>query len=89
MHCRCECFVPLGVLSRPDNTGPAARKLLIELARLKLAPADLGAINDGTGREVVVFVDPDCEHCRALYADLPSLTDRYRFRLVALTFSLN
>ena len=56
----------------------------IDLARLKLDPADLGAINDGIGRDVVVFVDPDCEHCRALYADLPSLTHRYRFRLVPL-----
>lgn len=56
----------------------------IDLGRLKLDPADLGAIDDGAARDVVVFVDPDCEHCRALYADLPALTDRYRFRLVPL-----
>jgi hypothetical protein len=29
VHFSCACFVPLGVLSQPDNAGPAARKILI------------------------------------------------------------
>lgn len=59
----------------------------IDLQRLKLDAADLGAINDGTGRDVIVFVDPQCAHCRALYQDLPALTDRFRFRLIPLPLS--
>ena len=54
----------------------------IDLKRLKLDPADLGALDTGTGPAVLVFVDPQCPHCADLLADLPSLTDRYRFRLI-------
>jgi len=44
----------------------------IDLARLKLDPAALGALDLGTGsRDVVVFVDPLCPHCRSLLAALP------------------
>jgi hypothetical protein len=57
----------------------------IDLARLKLDPAALGALDLGTGpRDVVAFVDPLCPHCRTLLATLPALADRYRFRLVPL-----
>jgi thiol:disulfide interchange protein DsbC len=57
----------------------------IELKRLGLDPAALGALDLGTGEgEVVVFVDPRCPHCRALLAQLPALAGRYRFRLVPL-----
>jgi thiol:disulfide interchange protein DsbC len=56
----------------------------IDLQRLKLDPADLGALATGTGAEVLAFVDPQCPHCAALLAELPSLTDRYRFRLIPL-----
>ncbi|MBK1700209.1 hypothetical protein CKO22_04550 [Thiococcus pfennigii] len=57
----------------------------IDLTRLKLDPATLGALDLGEGDEdVVVFVDPRCPHCRTLMAALAGLTDRYRFRLVPL-----
>lgn len=54
----------------------------IDLARLKLDVGDLGAIDLGEGPEVVVFVDPLCPHCAALYAELQALLGTYRFRLV-------
>jgi thiol:disulfide interchange protein DsbC len=57
----------------------------IDLARLKLDPAALGALDLGTGpRDVIAFVDPHCPHCRSLLDALPPLADRYRFRLVPL-----
>ncbi|WP_295587464.1 DsbC family protein [uncultured Lamprocystis sp.] len=56
----------------------------IDLKRLKLDPADLGALATGTGPTVLAFVDPHCPHCADLLADLPSLTARYRFRLIPL-----
>ena len=52
----------------------------IDLARLKLDVGDLGAIDLGEGPEVVVFVDPLCPHCAALYAELQALVGTYRFR---------
>ncbi|MBV5272383.1 MAG: DsbC family protein [Lamprocystis purpurea] len=54
----------------------------IDLKHLKLDVADLGALDLGTGPEVVAFVDPQCPHCAAFFKDLASLTDRYRFRLI-------
>ncbi len=56
----------------------------IDIKRLKLDPADLGALDTGTGAAVLAFVDPQCPHCADLLADLPSLADRYRFRLIPL-----
>jgi thiol:disulfide interchange protein DsbC len=57
----------------------------IDLRRLGLDPAALGALDVGTGeRDVVVFVDPRCPHCRRLMDQLPTLAERYRFRLVPL-----
>ncbi len=56
----------------------------IDIKRLKLDPADLGALDTGTGPAVLAFVDPHCPHCADLLADLPSLADRYRFRLIPL-----
>ena len=56
----------------------------IDLARLKLDVADLGAIDLGEGPEVVIFVDPFCPHCTALYADLAPLRATHRFRLVPI-----
>jgi thiol:disulfide interchange protein DsbC len=57
----------------------------IDLKRLGLDSADLGALELGSGeREVVVFVDPRCPHCRHLMNQLPALGERYRFRLVPL-----
>jgi hypothetical protein len=56
----------------------------IDLKHLKLDVADLGALDLGTGPEVVAFVDPQCPHCAAFFKDLASLTDRYRFRLIPL-----
>ena len=57
----------------------------LDLARLGLKPADLGALTLGSGSETVVaFVDPRCPHCRALLAQLPALSERYRFALVLL-----
>jgi thiol:disulfide interchange protein DsbC len=57
----------------------------IDLKRLGLDPAALGALDLGTGeRDVVVFVDPRCPHCRRLMDQLPRLGERYRFRLVPL-----
>jgi thiol:disulfide interchange protein DsbC len=57
----------------------------IDLTRLGLDPAALGALDLGTGeRDVVVFVDPRCPHCRRLLEQLPTLAERYRFRLVPL-----
>jgi thiol:disulfide interchange protein DsbC len=57
----------------------------VDLKRLGLDPAALGALDLGTGeRDVVVFVDPRCPHCRRLMDQLPSLGERYRFRLVPL-----
>jgi len=56
----------------------------IDLGRLKLDVGDLGAIDLGEGPEVVVFVDPLCPHCAALYAELQTLLGTYRFRLVPI-----
>ena len=56
----------------------------IDLSHLKLDVADLGALDFGTGPDVVAFVDPQCPHCAAFFKDLASLTDRYRFRLIPL-----
>jgi thiol:disulfide interchange protein DsbC len=55
----------------------------VDLKRLGLDPASLGAIDLGSGKEdVVAFVDPRCPHCRSLLEKLPGLKERYRFRLV-------
>ena len=57
----------------------------IDLTRLGLDPATLGALDLGSGeREFIVFVDPRCPHCRSLLDRLPGLAGRYRFRLVPL-----
>jgi thiol:disulfide interchange protein DsbC len=57
----------------------------IDLKRLGLDPATLGALDLGSGeKDVVVFVDPRCPHCRGLLDKLPALAERYRFRLVPL-----
>jgi thiol:disulfide interchange protein DsbC len=57
----------------------------IDLKRLGLDPATLGALDLGSGEgEVVVFLDPRCPHCRSLLEKLPGLAERYRFRLVPL-----
>ena len=57
----------------------------VDLKRLGLDPASLGAIDLGSGKEdVVAFVDPRCPHCRDLLEKLPALAERYRFRLVPL-----
>ena len=57
----------------------------IDLERMGLDPATLGALDVGSGeRDVVVFVDPRCPHCRALLDELPGLAGDYRFRLVPL-----
>jgi thiol:disulfide interchange protein DsbC len=56
----------------------------IDLKHLKLDVADLGALDLGTGPDVVAFVDPQCPHCAAFFKDLASLTDRYRFWLISL-----
>ena len=57
----------------------------IDLKRLGLDPATLGALDLGSGEsDVVVFVDPRCPHCRSLLDQLPGLAERYRFRLVPL-----
>jgi thiol:disulfide interchange protein DsbC len=57
----------------------------IDLGRLRLEPGALGALDLGEGkRDVVVFVDPLCPHCRGLMARFPGLAPRYRFRLVPL-----
>jgi thiol:disulfide interchange protein DsbC len=57
----------------------------IDLKRLGLDPAALGALDLGSGeREVVVFVDPRCPYCRRLLEQLPAFTEQYRFRLVPL-----
>jgi len=57
----------------------------VDLKRLGLDPAALGALDVGGGTQtVVVFVDPRCPHCRALLKALPALGARYRFRLVPL-----
>jgi thiol:disulfide interchange protein DsbC len=57
----------------------------IDLKRLGLDPATLGALDLGNGeREVIVFVDPRCPHCRSLLDQLPGLAERYRLRLIPL-----
>lgn len=58
----------------------------VDLARLHLDPADLGALDHGAGADVVAFVDPDCPHCEALYRAITAqgLAEHYRFRLVPL-----
>jgi thiol:disulfide interchange protein DsbC len=57
----------------------------IDLKRLGLDPVALGALDLGSGAgEVVVFVDPRCPHCRGLLDELPTLAERYRFRLIPL-----
>jgi len=57
----------------------------IDLERLGLDPESLGALDLGNGeREVIVFVDPRCPHCRSLLDQLPGLAEVYRFRLVPL-----
>ena len=72
--------------ARLESLAAAARLAgRIDLKRLGLDPAALGALDLGDGaREVVVFVDPLCPHCRSLMAQLPALGARYRFRLVPL-----
>ncbi|WP_209262568.1 hypothetical protein [Thiorhodococcus minor] len=61
----------------------------IDRTRLKLDPADLGALDLGEGAEEVwVFLDPQCPQCAALLDQLqalsPSQRASYRFRLIPL-----
>lgn len=61
----------------------------IDRSRLKLAGADLGALDLGTGEaEVLVFVDPRCPQCAALLDRIRALPvtalTTYRFRLIPL-----
>ena len=51
----------------------------IDLARLKLDPAALGALDLGTGpRDVAAFVDPLCPHCRTAVRCSPRCSPRCR-----------
>ncbi|CRI67604.1 exported hypothetical protein [Thiocapsa sp. KS1] len=36
MHFRCACVGPLGLLSQPDHTGPAARTILMGVVSTSL-----------------------------------------------------
>ncbi|NJD06533.1 MAG: DsbC family protein [Methylococcaceae bacterium] len=57
----------------------------IDLSKMKLKLDDLGPIDIGTGTEpVVVFVDPQCPHCKTVQDAMAPLKDRYTFRLVTI-----
>jgi thiol:disulfide interchange protein DsbC len=68
-----------------DGLDQAARLAeRIDLQRMHLDPADLGAMDLGAGPQVLVFVDPLCPHCQGLLRALRTLTERYRFRVILL-----
>jgi thiol:disulfide interchange protein DsbC len=59
----------------------------LDLARMKVDPAELGALSVGVGPErVVAFIDPRCPHCKDMLAQLDdwALREKYRFDLVLL-----
>jgi thiol:disulfide interchange protein DsbC len=57
----------------------------IDLSKMKLKLDDLGPIDIGSGTEpVVVFVDPQCPHCKTVQDAMAPLKDRYTFRLVTI-----
>jgi thiol:disulfide interchange protein DsbC len=59
----------------------------LDLPRMGVDPADLGALSVGAGPErIVAFIDPRCPHCKTLLAQLDDwdLREKYRIDLVLL-----
>jgi len=55
----------------------------IDLNRMGLKIADLTHFDYGTGkRDVVIFLDPRCPHCKATIKQMAALSGDYRFRIV-------
>jgi len=57
----------------------------IDLRKIGLNPDELSTFTIGTGKkEVVIFVDPQCNYCHELIVQLESLGKAYTFKLVLI-----
>ena len=57
----------------------------VDLRKIGLSPDELSTFTIGTGKkEVVIFVDPQCNYCHDLIAQLEPLGKEYVFKLVLI-----
>lgn len=57
----------------------------VDLRKIGLNPDELSTFTIGTGKkEVTIFVDPQCNYCHELIAQLESLGKEYAFKLVLI-----
>ena len=57
----------------------------VDLRKIGLNPTELSTFSIGTGKkEVVIFVDPQCNYCHDLITQLEPLGKEYVFRLVLI-----
>ena len=57
----------------------------VDLRKIGLNPTELSTFSIGTGKkEVVIFVDPQCNYCHELIGQLEPLGKEYVFRLVLI-----
>ncbi len=57
----------------------------VDLRKIGLSPDELSTFTIGTGKkEVVIFVDPQCNYCHDLISQLEALGKEYVFKLVLI-----
>lgn len=57
----------------------------VELRKIGINPDELSTFTFGTGkREVIIFTDPECDHCHNLISQIVSLEKDYTFKLVVV-----
>lgn len=57
----------------------------VQLSKLGVTPAELGAFRYGTGsKEVTIFVDPKCPYCHGILQQMPALAGKYTFQVIVV-----
>lgn len=57
----------------------------VDLRKIGINPDQLSTFTVGTGqREVVIFLDPQCDHCHDLISQLEPMTKDFTFKLVVI-----
>lgn len=57
----------------------------VDLRKIGIKPEELSSFSIGTGKkEVVIFIDPQCNYCHDLLAQLEPLSKSYTFKLILI-----
>lgn len=71
------------ILRDPTEAGKYASK--VDIARLGVDINELNVVTIGTGgKQVVVFIDPECPYCKTMISQMPALASEYTFKVVPL-----